>query len=288
MDASTQEMAINRDALSGGDNVRFWRDPRWDDLECLHATFVRHAYSPHTHDTYVIGVIESGVECYRLNGVEHRAVAGDVCIVNPGEVHDGRPGDTGYRYRMFYPSVDLISGLQEQITERPSGQVHFRQALFRDPQISRLLLGAHRSMETAPTHMERDSALIEAATLLLRNHAVLRSPEIGIGRESRAVACVCDYVQDNLDQELDLSTLAALVGFSPYRLIRSFRRERGITPHAWIVGRRVESAKILLSRGACPAEVAASCGFYDQAHLTRHFKAALGVTPGRYRTAFLQ
>jgi AraC-like DNA-binding protein len=284
----TQQAAVNHDGLSQRDQVNFWRDPRWGDLECLHATFVKHSYAPHTHDTYVMGVIEQGVECYRLNGIERRAVAGDVCVVNPGELHDGRPGETGYRYRMFYPSVSLISGLSEQITESPSHEIHFDTALFQDNEVSRLLVGAHRRMQFAPQSIERDSALIEAATLLIKRYGDLRKPSIRLGREVSAIQRVCDYVQDNLDQDLDLTVLARLVGFSPYRLIRSFRSEIGVTPHAWIIGQRVERAKVYLAAGLTPADVAVACGFYDQAHLTRQFKGVLGVTPGKYRAAFLQ
>ena len=288
MASITQAAAVNQEGLSQRDQVNFWRDPRWGDLECLHATFVNHSYSPHTHDTYVMGVIEQGVECYRLNGVNRRAVAGDVCVVNPGELHDGSPGENGYRYRMFYPSISLISGISEQVTERPTGQVHFKNALFQDKEVWRLLAGAHYALQTAPQSLERDSALTEAATLLVKRYGELRGSVIEIGRETSAIRRVCVYIQDNLDQDLDLSILAQLVGFSPYRLIRSFRSEIGVTPHAWIVGRRVERAKAYLALGRSPADVAVTCGFYDQAHLTRQFKGVLGVTPGKYRTAFLQ
>jgi AraC-like DNA-binding protein len=288
MASITQAAAVNQEDLSQRDQVNFWRDPRWGDLECLHATFVNHSYSPHTHDTYVMGVIEQGVECYRLNGVNRRAVAGDVCIVNPGEVHDGSPGENGYRYRMFYPSVSLISGISEQVTERPTGQVHFRNALFQDNEVWRLLAGAHYALQTAQQSLERDSALTEAATLLVKRYGELRRPVIGIGREASAIRRVCEYIQDNLDQDLDLSILAQLVGFSPYRLIRSFRLALGVTPHAWVIGCRVKRAKEFLAQGHMPVDVAVSCGFYDQAHMTRLFKGAIGVTPGKYRTAFLQ
>jgi AraC-like DNA-binding protein len=288
MTTVSQEQAIDRETLSSRDQVAFWRDPRWSDLECLHATFVQHAYAQHTHDTFVIGVIESGVECYRLKGNSYRAVAGDVCVVNPGEPHDGSPGDTGYRYRMFYPDAALMSDLQTEVTERAPGEVHFRDPLFQDPAVYRLLSGAHAAMESAVTHLERDTAFLEAATLLIRRYAERRAPEIRIGSEAEAVARVCDYAEDHIGDELDLERLAALAGFSRYRLIRSFRRERGMTPHAWVTGRRVARARGLLAAGERPAEVAVACGFYDQAHLTRHFKGITGVTPARYRAAFLQ
>lgn len=287
MGSITQIQAVDQGALGVRDQVCFWRDPRWDDLECLSATFVKHAYAPHTHDTFVFGVIESGVELYRLKGQSLSATAGDVCVVNPCELHDGRPGGDGYRYRMFYPSFEVMRDLQEQITERPSNGVYFPEPKFRDPDLFALLCGAHRVMEAAPTTLERDSAFLQAASLLIRRYAEFAGAEIAVGQESTVLRRVCDFAEDNLDAELDLGILADLAGFSRYRLIRTFRKEKGLTPHTWITNRRVERAKRLLARGGLPSAVAMDCGFYDQAHLTRHFKKATGVTPGKYRAAFL-
>lgn len=289
MDGIAQKDALAADRLSDRDRVAFWRDPRWDDLECLHATFVQHEYAPHTHDTFVIGVIESGVELYRLNGVSQCAVAGDVCVVNPGELHDGSPGENGYRYRMFYPSAALLSGIREEVTDKPdTGSLHFRQAIYDDTDVFRLLSGAHRAMERAPSHLERDSAFLEAAALLIRRHGASVGGLIAVGREADAIRCVRDYIEDNLDEDLDLAALAGLIGVSRYRLIRSFQKETGLTPHAWVTNRRLARAKRMLAAGESPAETATACGFFDQAHLTRHFKRTTGVTPAKYRCAFLQ
>jgi AraC-like DNA-binding protein len=68
-------------------------------------------------------------------------------------------------------------------------------------------------------------------------------------------------------------------------LIRVFRAEVGLTPHAYVVDVRVRRAQALLKEGASPADAAARVGFADQAHLTRAFKARVGVAPGAYRRA---
>ena len=65
-------------------------------------------------------------------------------------------------------------------------------------------------------------------------------------------------------------------------LVRTFTRSFGISPHAYVIGRRVDAARRLLLRGARPIDVATDVGFYDQAHLTRHFRAAVGTTPASY------
>lgn len=84
---------------------------------------------------------------------------------------------------------------------------------------------------------------------------------------------------------LSVADIAAELGLSVGFIVLAFRRALGTTPHRWLMERRLARARILLATGAAPAEAAAAAGFADQAHLARHARAALGVTPGWLRQA---
>jgi AraC-like DNA-binding protein len=92
-------------------------------------------------------------------------------------------------------------------------------------------------------------------------------------------------MEAHLAEDLELADLAGVAGLSRSHFIRSFQRETGLTPHAFLTDRRFRAAKRLLERGEAPGEVATACGFFDQSHLNRIFKARMGVTPGVYRAA---
>lgn len=282
-----QESALSRELLTGADRTRFWRDPRWDDLECLSARFVRHVYAPHVHDTYALGVIEAGVEHYRYRGVEHAVGAGELVILDPHELHDGRPGEAGYRYRMMYPTPRVMTEIAEEMTDRPAGAPHFRHAKSGDPVVVRAIQRVHRLLEAGAEKLESDGAFLEAMALLIRRHGASGPPADLARREDKAVARVCEAMEETLEQDWSLDELAKLVDFSRYRLIRSFRRTLGVTPHAYRISRRVIRAKRCLAAGMAPAEAAAAAGFCDQAHLTRTFKSVVGVTPAAFRAACL-
>ena len=79
-----------------------------------------------------------------------------------------------------------------------------------------------------------------------------------------------------------LDQLAADVGANKFVLLRQFKRELGVTPRRYAVLLRLARAREELARGAHIAEVAARWGFADQAHLTRQFRSAFGLTPGAY------
>jgi len=77
---------------------------------------------------------------------------------------------------------------------------------------------------------------------------------------------------------------SATLGTSVSQLVRAFAAAFGLTPHAYVVNRRIERSRQLMLAGMPLAEVAIVAGFHDQAHLTRHFKRFVGVTPARYRS----
>jgi AraC-like DNA-binding protein len=70
---------------------------------------------------------------------------------------------------------------------------------------------------------------------------------------------------------------------SPFALLRAFRDETGMPPHAYLNQLRVRLARRLLDSGLPPADVAARAGFADQPHLNRLFKRVVGVPPGAYQ-----
>jgi AraC-like DNA-binding protein len=84
---------------------------------------------------------------------------------------------------------------------------------------------------------------------------------------------------------VSLAELAAQSGISRFQLLRSFTREVGITPHAYLVQRRVRHARQLLADGQPPVQAALEAGFADQSHMTRAFARQLGITPSRYQAA---
>ena len=89
-------------------------------------------------------------------------------------------------------------------------------------------------------------------------------------------------LDDGVVPAVTLAQAARLLDRSVPHLVRSFTRTFGVSPHAYLIGRRVEAARRLLLTGAPAAHVATAVGFYDQAHLTRHFKRHTSVTPADY------
>ena len=136
-----------------------------------------------------------------------------------------------------------------------------------------------------------DSLANQLAVHLLRQHASTvghrREPSRTLLRHRLAPAL--DYIHSRLSNDLTLDDIAASVGLTPYHFTRLFRQTTGESPHQYVISQRIEVAKRLLVRADLPiADVAAQIGFADHAHLTRHFKQRVGVTPQQYRRDVLR
>ncbi|AMJ60626.1 AraC family transcriptional regulator [Bosea sp. PAMC 26642] len=286
MDTTTQSETLAISPLATGERARLFSAARFDGLDCLSATFRSHSYAPHCHDGYVVGVIEAGCEAFHVRGVRQYARPGQVAFVNPLEIHDGEPHGAGYSYRMTYPGLAMMREVAGSLAGRDSAATpFFPEPLVKDAEGAALFAAAHRAIEQGGDSLASEEMLLSFYARCLARHA--RWTVGALGREGGPVALAKQVFEDRFDEDLSLAELSRLTGLPRHHLIRAFRAETGLTPHAFLVDVRVRRARDRLRLGEAPGDVAAATGFCDQAHLTRAFKARYGVTPGVFRAAHL-
>ncbi len=284
MESVTQGETLGLEPLVAGERAKLFPAARFDGLDCLAATFRSHAYAPHRHESYVIGTIEAGCETFCVRGARHYAKPGLLTFVNPLETHDGEPYGAGYSYRMTYPEVALMQEVAASLSGREAtGTPFFREPLVEDAEGAALFVATHRAIEEGGDLFAGEEMLLRFYARCLAEHADLAVQPIGA--EVGPVALARELFEARYEEDLSLADLARLTGLPRHHLIRAFRRETGLTPHAYLVDVRVRRARERLRRGEMPGDVAAATGFCDQPHLTRAFKARFGVTPGAFRAA---
>lgn len=262
--------------------IKFWRVRDLRNLELLSARQER-SFPRRIHDRFEISVIESGAErlCYRRK--TYTASAGSVVVISPGEAHAAQAvDDTGWSYRAFYPSA---SDVQDAAGEEFEGRVStpsFSSPVIQDEYLARIIRELHMLLESPNSALAQETYARWAAFQLVSRHAS-NPPAVGsVGNEHRAVRLARDFIQEHYQQNISLAHLAQVAGLSPFRLVRTFTRQIGLPPHAYLNQVRVNRAKKLLANGEPIALVAYETGFADQSHLTRHFKRLFGLTPGQY------
>jgi hypothetical protein len=123
------------------EQATMWHDCTFDNLEILHATYMRHVFTRHAHETFAIGLIEHGASEFFARGTTHTATASDIFIIHPDEIHDGRAiAPTGYTFRVLYPPLQLIQHLALESGHTAPQTPFFPQAVIKDRQLYNLLL----------------------------------------------------------------------------------------------------------------------------------------------------
>jgi AraC-like DNA-binding protein len=157
----------------------------------------------------------------------------------------------------------------------PAGTAELWPALFTPPESA---AGIWRNSESAGLHSRPRLDVIDSLPQLVL------PPQARGGLPSRALRRVREYIESHLEEHIALETLAEIAGFSMFHFARAFKQSEGITPHGYLLERRVERAqKLLIGTNLSLSEIALASGFSDQSHLARHFRERVGVSPSMFR-----
>lgn len=268
---------------AGSDWLDFARDAGTG-TEAVRAQFHAHAYDPHFHDQVLVGVTEQGVQQFRCRRATHRSTPGRLIFMEPGETHDGEAtAADGFTYAMLYFDPAWLQQSTSLYAGRETGETvfNFPRTLDDDAVLAHVVRAARRQIAHPDSRMACDAALDHVVALLAQRFA--GAPAEASDRAPRVAKLAREAMDAGFDGDLGLEDLACAAGTDRFRLTRAFSAAYGISPHAYLVQRRLNHARSLLSRGETPASAAAATGFADQSHLGRWFRRAFGMTPAAYR-----
>ena len=264
-------------APAGTEVIRAWKPPIAGIREVFHAAFTTHAYPPHTHDVWTVFIVDAGAIRYDLAGSDRVAGQARVTVLPPHVVHDGRAAtDLGFRKRVIYLETSILAeALIGPAVDRP---------VVPDTGLRAEVAALHDALACADDRLDAETRLAFVAERIGRS---LGGPVAS--RPAQTAADLAERLRAHLDERcfepVTVAVAATAIGATPTQLARAFSSVYGITPHAYVIGRRLEAARDRILRGQALADVAAEVGFHDQAHLTRRFSQFLGATPGRFRRA---
>jgi AraC family transcriptional regulator len=232
----------------------------------------------------------------REEGRLHRAIVrrGDVSVVPAGLEsewwwEDGREVDRLHTY--LDPAI-FRQAAEEAGTDPVRLEV-LNSIAVRDPFLERTGMAL---LEELISGGPADRLYAESLAQVLAVHLLRRHSSLGLepsrrldsertGRLSEAsLRSVTDYVDDNLSGDLSLSEIAAAANLSLYHFARTFKRSTGLSPHQYVLHRRVERAKELLKSTDLPVGVVArKAGFASPSHFSEQFRRLVGITPSAFR-----
>uniref|UniRef100_A0A7C1WS38 AraC family transcriptional regulator n=1 Tax=Pseudomonas graminis TaxID=158627 RepID=A0A7C1WS38_9PSED len=254
-------------------------------IETVRAHFEGHAYDPHWHDSYLVGITEQGLQQFNCRRQQHNSTPGKVFLLEPGDIHDGTaPEAGGFTYRTLYLDPRWLDReLRAQFEEAPdNAQLSFAATLAEDPRLAIATASAFEAMHHDEMRIVRQTAL-DHLLANLTSHLRWRTLIDPDPRLPLVAQRARDYLHSRLHQDIGLDDLAQVTGVDRFRLSRAFKAAFGLAPHAYLIQLRLTRARHLLARGEAPVSVAAALGFADQSHLGRWFQRAYRMTPADYR-----
>ena len=263
---------------------RFWHDDRLPFIEARYLAEGRSdSYDKHAHQTFCIGAITAGASNFFMAGMQHHVHAGELVIINPGQVHICKPvDDLPWAFCMLYVDANWLAALQTEL-----GQVRKPEFQAYTSAVSGNIFLYEGLLDLYQTLIDSEAELLSKQGNVIQYfsevHKHLQSAPAELQLENARLKLAADFIHEHCTQDLSLDDISAHAGLSTSYLFRAFRKQYDMTPHAYLLNRRVQYAQEKLRQGATIADAALEAGFADQAHFQRVFKRLLAATPGQYQ-----
>jgi AraC-like DNA-binding protein len=250
-------------------------------VEFLEAWFQGSAYHKHRHDTYAICLTSSGVQAFDYRGSTEISTPGQVVVLHPDEVHAGYAGtEAGFGYRQLYVEPELIFEAVQVLRGHACSLPFVRKPVVTNAKLSEAIADAFAGGREP---LAIDSLVLQLAEGLLEADPSSRHVPIPRHLDVAALQRARRFLDAEKTRVVRSAELEAVSGLTRYDLARQFRLMCGTSPYRYLHMRRLDLAREQIARRRPLGEVALDAGFADQAHFSRMFKAAFGLTPARYR-----
>src|SRR5579872_947390 len=205
-------------------------------LQRLVARFFGHAYDPHRHECYAIGITDWGVQSFRYRGAERASLRGQVIVIHPDEPHDGHAGvPSGFAYRMLYIDPALV----QRALGGTGAPPFVPEVVAEDAETASILTEAFADFPAPLEPLAWDGIVARLADALARRCDRRRGRAPSVRARAR-VEAARSFLAAECHRAIDSAELEAVTGLDRFALAREFRAALGTSPHRYLIGRRVD------------------------------------------------
>ncbi|MHB8062910.1 MAG: helix-turn-helix domain-containing protein [Ruminiclostridium sp.] len=254
-------------------------------VEAYNFQGIMQKFPNHSHDYYVIGFIENGQRYLSCKNKEYTIEQGNLLLFNPRDNHaceqvDGKTLD----YRCVNIQPEIMSKAVFEITRRDY-LPYFTPQVILNSELVLLLRELHLMIMQEEKDFRKEEIFFFLLEQLIEEYTEKEMPSAKSEQSTEGKA-ICEFLEKNYMSNITLDDLSSLTGLSKYYLLRSFTKQKGISPYSYLETIRIDKAKKLLEQGVMPIDVALQTGFTDQSHFSNFFKKFIGLTPKQYMNIF--
>ena len=266
-------------------DAKFWNPNINEDIVLHKAHFNNFGFDKHVHEDYTIGLIQEGIMDAFLDGRKQKLNKTTIVTVNPDETHACQTqSEIGYKHYSIYLKPSFLKNLSR---ENFLGEdLYFKKGLFADEILAKRLIDIVTLNENnQSSKIEFECELISSLNNLFLSNGNTTIQK-NLSAHDKMIYRAKEFINDNLGLDLQLSDISDELDISKYHFLRLFKEKTFLSPHSYLMLRRIEKAKNTLQKGESLINTTHICGFNDQSHLNRRFKAMTGMTPGNYQKFF--
>ncbi len=264
----------------------FFRNNQLPFVECRLTLSSPRAFKPHLHRTFCIGAVLHGQVRYTVESQEETLRPGELALINPETIHSCNPVTSEKRsFYMLYLGVDWCLQVQKSLWHTDSFRPVTAIKIEDSDLYSRYCYSMKNLLKRKVHLLKKEQLLGDVVSAVFQKtciNDIEKNPGQGDTENIKRI------LGSNLKDDISLETIAQQLQLNPFTLLRQFKTKTGTTPHAYRMNCRIEKAREYLQQGEDITETALECGFFDQSHLHRHFKAHTAITPKEYRVNFIQ
>lgn len=260
--------------------IEFYRDNDLPFFELKSCNTSALSYKKHAHEEYSIGIVDQGKSRFWYEGKVDEVHSKTMVFLPPDLVHSCNPVNRNqWEYKMLYVRREWVQGLMESresnILNNPIVKNVSKCGNIKT--VSRIL----ENVKAKINPLEKEASILAVFELALSGEK--KVCPVNVKSEQPKLKITKEYLQNYFTQKVTLDQLEQVSGVNKFHIIRLFKEQFKIPPHAFQTMLRINYAKKELGKNRQTAEIALDAGFYDQSHFIKVFKSYTGVTPDRYQ-----
>ena len=234
-------------------------------------------YEKHSHDRLCIaGLIEGKISTeFHQKSIQYIR-PNQLIVFNPTQVHVSKNSDIkSYDYFTFHFDTRWLKKLSL------NNNIYFEDNIINNKVLYDKFINIAKDVVYNKNH-NIHANLKSFMSDILQLYATSHVPK---DKEKYILYDVQKYILVNIEENITLDDIACKLGYSKEHIIRIFKKEFGLSPHAFLMNEKVNKAREILLDGSNQniSQVAVKLGFYDQSHLNKFFKRSFGITPNEYK-----
>jgi len=248
-------------------------------LEIKEGAWGDYSTRKHSHEELQIGFVERGSSRITCKNLAFEMKSEQAILIPPDIVHLCEPDDRGkFKFTILY----IVPNWFEKTFKLEVSNLEPQIALLDKQGVKNIdrFLDSFKS-EIDPLAME-SLVIMFLGGFIFSYFKIQPSKITSVPKESK-LSQIKEYMDQHFNEPIQLDDLAEISDMSKFSILRKFKTQFKVSPHAYLINKRINHAKQLLINGETVAATAVTCGFFDQSHFVKAFRQYVGIAPVDYK-----